>query len=273
LEEFRRRIELDIREYNREAWNRMVKKGSRYTLPASPQMIAEARGGNWRIHLTPLKTVPPDWLPDVWEKRILCLASGGGQQGPVLAAAGAEVTVLDNSPAQLDQDRLVAERESLNLTTVEGDMRDLHMLSDNYFDFIVHPVSNTFVPDLKPVWQEAFRVLRPGGNLLSGICNPLLYSFEWDLSVLCRKLVVVHKLPYSDLESLTSEQKARKMEKGEPFEFSHTLEEQIGGQIAAGFMISGFYEDRDNAQTDADDNPINQYMDTYFATRAVKPVR
>jgi SAM-dependent methyltransferase len=262
---------LDIRKYNREAWNGMVKKGSRYTLPASAQIVAAARAGNWQIHLTPLKAVPPDWLPDVWGKRILCLASGGGQQGPVLAAAGAEVTVLDNSPAQLAQDRLVAEREKLTIATVEGDMRDLGMFTDNSFDFIVHPVSNTFVPDLQPVWRESFRVLRPGGNLISGVCNPLYYAFEWDLSVLCRKMVVVHKLPYSDLDSLTAEQKTRKIEKGEPFEFSHTLAEQIGGQIAAGFAITGFYEDRDNAETDVEDNPLNQYMDTYFATRAHRP--
>jgi hypothetical protein len=26
-------------------------------------------------------------------------------------------------------------------------------------------------------------------------------------------------------------------------QFSHSLEEQIGGQIAAGFVIAGFYED------------------------------
>jgi len=48
-----------------------------------------------------------------------------GQQGPILAAAGADATVFDNSPRQLQQDCQVAEREGLDLRTVEGDMRDL----------------------------------------------------------------------------------------------------------------------------------------------------
>ena len=44
-----------------------------------------------------------------------------GQGGaPVLAAPGAAVTVFDNSPAQLDRDRSVAEGEGLRLETVEG---------------------------------------------------------------------------------------------------------------------------------------------------------
>jgi hypothetical protein len=62
------------------------------------------------------KTPPP----------LICsLASGGGQQGPILAAAGAKVTVLDNSPRQLEQDRLVAFRHALPVTTVEGDMAEI----------------------------------------------------------------------------------------------------------------------------------------------------
>src|SRR5580658_7124734 len=98
---------------------------------------------------------------------MLCLASGGGQQGPILAAAGANVTVFDNSPAQLAQDRLVAEREGLVIETVQGDMANLCVFKDARFDLIIHPVSNVFVPDVKPVWREAYRILKPGGALLS----------------------------------------------------------------------------------------------------------
>ena len=81
---------------------------------------------------------------------MLCLASGGGQQGPILAAAGANVTVFDNSPRQLAQDRLVADREGLAIETVLGDMADLSAFPDARFDLIVHPVSNVFVPDVRP---------------------------------------------------------------------------------------------------------------------------
>ncbi len=104
---------------------------------------------------------------------ILCLASGGGQQAPILAAAGANVTVFDNSPAQLRQDALVAQREGLPLRTVQGDMRDLSAFGDDSFDLIFHPVSNIFVPEVRPVWRECYRVVRPGGVLLMGTLNPI----------------------------------------------------------------------------------------------------
>jgi ubiquinone/menaquinone biosynthesis C-methylase UbiE len=262
---------MDIREYNREAWNKQVKKGNLWTIPAAPSEIKSAREGNWRIVLTPLKAVPHDWLPDLAGKKILCLASGGGQQGPILAAAGADVTVLDNSPAQLEQDKLVAQRENLHINIVEGDMRDLSAFVSATFHYIVHPVSNVFIPELKPMWSEAFRVLKPGGVMISGISNPVIYIFDWDQIEKYKKLEVKHKLPYSDLESLSSEQKARYIENGDPFEFSHTLEEQIGGQIEAGFVITGFYEDGTNEITF--DNPLSHYMNLFIATRGLKPLR
>ena len=123
------------------------------------------------------------------------LLSGGGQQGPVLAAAGAHVTVYDNCPAQLQRDRDVAAREGLVLHTVEGDMRDLRDLESSSFDLIVHPVSNTFVPDVLPVWHEAFRVLRPGGALLSGFDNPAVHLFD-EAAYWQGRLEVVHSLPF-----------------------------------------------------------------------------
>ena len=134
---------------------------------------------------------------------MLCLASGGGQQGPVLAAAGATVTVLDNSPRQLAQDRLVADRDGLELTTVLGDMRDLSAFADASFDLVFNPVSNVFCPDLAPVWRECYRVLRPGGELLAGFMNPDVFIFDADASENRDELVVRHALPYSDLTHLT----------------------------------------------------------------------
>jgi SAM-dependent methyltransferase len=161
---YTREIRMNIREYNQAAWDQEVKRGNKWTLPVSPEVIANARKGNWHILLTPAKPVPGEWFPRIEGSDILCLASGGGQQGPILAAAGAKVTVLDNSPMQLQQDHLVAERESLNIRTIEGDMADLSMFNDESFDLIVHPVSNNFVPDVRSVWTEAFRVLQKGGT-------------------------------------------------------------------------------------------------------------
>ena len=136
-----------------------------------------------RLRLTEQKQVPRDWFPaDMNGVDILCLASGGGQQGPVLAAAGANVTVFDNSPRQLEQDRMVARRDGLRLVTVEGDMRDLSSFDDGSFDLVFHPVSNCFCPEVRPVWREAFRVLRQGGVLLAAFNNPAIYIFDGPLA-------------------------------------------------------------------------------------------
>ncbi len=169
---------MDILAYNRRAWDRQAEKGNRWTVPVGPDVIAAARRGDWQVVLTPTRPVPADWFPALAGLDVLCLASGGGQQGPVLAAAGAAVTVLDNSPAQLARDRLVADREGLEVRTVQGDMADLSAFPEGSFGLVFHPCSNCFVPDVRPVWQEAFRVLRPGGVLLAGFCNPALHVFD-----------------------------------------------------------------------------------------------
>jgi SAM-dependent methyltransferase len=230
----------DIRDYNRDAWDREVTKGNRWTVPVSPEDIARARRGDWDIVLTPTIPVPKDWFAPLAGADVLCLASGGGQQGPILAAAGARVTVLDNSPAQLARDTEVAAREGLDVTTVEGDMLDLGRFPDANFDLIFHPVSNVFVPDVLPLWRECFRVLRPGGVLLA----------------------------YSDLTHLDAAVLRKRYDDLEPLEFSHTLEEQIGGQLAAGFVITGYFEDR---YSTSPEDPVPGYMTTCIATRAVKP--
>lgn len=255
---------MDIRAYNRQAWDNHVEEGNRWTIPVSSEEIAAAREGNWSILLTPTIPVPRRWFPTFMRNLdLLCLASGGGQQGPILAAAGANVTVLDNSPKQLERDRQVAERENLEIITVEGDMADLHMFPDESFDIIFHPVSNIFVPDVMPVWQEAYRVLRPGGDLLAGFNNPIVYLFDYE-KLEQGEFIVRYTLPYSDLASLSEDERQAYMEKGIPFEFSHTLEEQIGGQLQAGFVLTDFYEDIDP------DNPLSRYTPLYISTHSRK---
>ena len=253
----------DIRRYNARAWDKAVERTSQWTVPVTPAQIEQARHGVWQIVLTPTKPVPIAWFPPLADADVLCLASGGGQQGPILAAAGARVTVYDNSPQQLAQDRYVARREGLEITTLEGDMRDLSALADASFDLIVHPVSNLFVPDIRPVWREAHRVLRRGGALLAGFCNPILYLFDQELADQ-GVLQVRHKLPYSDLTSLSEAERAVYINELQPLEFGHTLTDQIGGQLDAGFMLTGFYEDIWPG------TPLNEYTPTYIATRSVK---
>ena len=212
---------MDVPGYNREAWDRQVEDGNQWTVPVGPEVIEDARRGQWEVLLTDQKYVPRAWFPEMAGADVLCLASGGGQQAPTFAAAGANVTVLDNSPKQLAQDRFVAERESLDLRTVQGDMRDLFAFADE--------------------------------------------SFDLELADDTGEVRVRYSLPYSDATSRSEEELGRQMERSEPLEFSHTLEEQIGGQIEAGFLISGFYEDRHR------DDPIAAFMPTFVATRAIKP--
>ena len=260
--------DMGIQEYNRAAWDRQVEQGNRWTVPIDSELVEAARYGRWRIKLTPSKQVPAAWFPELEGLAVLCLASGGGQQGPILAAAGAQVIVFDNSPKQLEQDRFVAERDGLTITTVVGDMADLSVFPDESFGLIVHPVSNCFVPEVRPVWAEAFRVLRSSGILLCGFANPAAYLFDYELADRTGVLQVKYALPYSDAADLTDGERQRCIEEGVPFEFSHTLEDQLGGQLDAGFLITGLYED--SYRQDAD-RVLARYMCPFLATRAIKP--
>jgi SAM-dependent methyltransferase len=254
---------MDIRAYNREQWNKQVENGNPWTIPVTPEIIAEARQGRWSVVLTETRSVPRDWFPpSLAGLKILGLACGGGQQGPVFAALGAQVTILDNSPRQLDRDREVAQREGLEIATIEGDMRDLSVFGDATFDLVFHPVSNCFIYEVRPVWKEAFRVLKPGGWLLAGFNNPAFYLFDFPKA---EKGIfeVRYKLPY-DARMFSPKELQYEFGEDTPLEFSHSLTDQIGGQLDAGFLLAGLYEDTQNS-------PLGEYMPAYIATRALKP--
>jgi len=258
-------IHTDPVAHNRRAWDREVDKGNEWSKPVTPDVIAKARAGEWSVVVIGYQPVDPTWFPDpIAGTDVLCLASGGGQQGPVLAAAGARVTVFDNSSRQLAQDEAVAAREGLELRTVLGDARDLSAFEDGSFDLIVHPVSNLFMPELAPLWRECHRVLRPGGTLLAGFVNPDVYLFDGETVDKRGELVVRHRLPYSDLTHLDPGERERVWGPDAPLEYSHTLTEQIGGQTAAGFAITGFSESPHHSDATA------EWLSGYFATRAVK---
>jgi SAM-dependent methyltransferase len=253
-----------VREINRQGWNRLVAEGDVWTVPVGPEVIRRARAGDWAVVLTPTKPVPADWFGDVRRKEVLCLASGGGQQGPILAAAGARVTVFDASAAQLGQDRLVAERENLRIDLVEGFMHDLSAFADGRFDLIFHPVSNVFAPEILPVWRECHRVLKPGGALLAGFMNPVMFIFDDAKLDAAGVLEVAHALPFSDAHLPEAEAEAV-LAKDHTLGFSHSLEEQIGGQLQAGFVLTHLFEDNHPP------NPLSAYFPLCIATRAVKP--
>ncbi len=159
----------------------------------------------------------------------------------------------------------MAARDGLELETVQGDMRDLSGFGDGDFDLVFFPVAHVFVPDVRPVWREAARVLRSGGALLAGLASPLVYLLgdEEDGE---DPLHVLHALPYSDLERRTPVELARFAAEGRPLEFGHTLEELLGGQLAAGLVLTALYEDGwDDAE-----RGIGRFTPTFLATRAVR---
>ncbi|WFF83878.1 class I SAM-dependent methyltransferase [Delftia tsuruhatensis] len=257
---------IDILAHNTAAWNQQAAKSCDWSRPVDSAEIARARAGSWQARLTP-GPLPAGWLDDVRGLRILCLASGGGQQAPILAAAGAQVTVFDASAGQLAQDRHVAEREGLALTCVQGDMRDLGVFADASFDVIFHPISNLYVPDVRPVWRECARVLTTGGRLLSSFWNPVVFVEDRDPALREQGLVrPAWRLPYSDVADLPPEAIAAKRERNEALVFGHTLADQIGGQLDAGLVLTGFHEDwQPHARF-----VIEKFVPTFIATCSMK---
>lgn len=249
-------------EENGKIWDERSECGDTWSIPVTSEAVKLAKEGVWSIVLTPTKPVPENWFPEnLAEKKILCLASGGGQQGPILAATGADVTVFDNSIKQLEKDAFVAERDHLKIKTVQGNMQDLSMFENESFDCIVHPWSNGYIDDVKPVWKECARVLKKNGLLLAGFGNPIEYIFN------AGKLEqgifsVENTIPYADIEHIDDPETRKIVEEG-GYLWSHTLEDQIQGQIDAGFAIVGFYEDIGGTALD-------QYINTSIATKAIK---
>lgn len=254
---------MDIREHytniNAIEWDKRAQERNVWTLPISHEEYRRARdGGEWELLLTPTKPVPKDWFPPLRGAAVLGLASGGGQQCPIFAALGAEVTVLDISTKQLETELIMAEREQYEINIVRGDMTKPLPFSDAAFDLVFNPVSNCYIMDLERVWREAYRVLKPGGLLMVGFTNPCVYLFNDSAP-----LTVANRLPYDSLAGDDIEIAAR-LESGGSLEFSHSLTEQIGGQLRQGFTLLDMYEDVDR------DAPIAAYMPSYIATRARK---
>ncbi len=254
---------MDIAEYNRKAWDHQVASGNRWTVPATSEVIASARAGEWAVVLTPQRPVPKHWFPELAGIDLLGLASGGGQQAPIFAAAGAKVTVIDNSPRQLEQDQIVAKRYGLQIISILGDMRDLSRFPSESFDLVFNPCSASFIPAVQAMFDEVYRVLRHGGLLMCGFVNPLQFIFDEE-ELKGRKLAVRHRLPYADDTHLSSEELDQLRLGGEPFMFSHSLEDLIAGQLKSGFVLRDLFEDRSS------DDLLSEFLPTSFATLAEK---
>ncbi len=250
---------MQYQDINAKAINRWVEEGWKWGIPIDHETYEKAKNGAWNVLLTPTKPVPHDWFGTLRGKKILGLASGGGQQMPVFAALGADCTVLDYSDAQLDSERRVSEREGYPIAIVKADMTQPLPFADETFDLIFHPVSNCYVREVRPIFSECFRILKPGGVLLSGLDNGINFLFDGE-----DETQVVNSFPFDPLKNPAQMEQLERCDCA--VEFSHTLGEQIGGQLEAGFILTHLYED-----TNGEGRLDELHIPTFFATRAVKP--
>ena len=250
---------MNYQEENARTIDRWVAEGWEWGVPVTHEQYAAALRGEWDVLLTPTKPVPHAWFGELKGKRVLGLASGGGQQIPIFAALGAEVTVLDYSEKQLESERLVAAREGYAVDVVRADMTKPLPFADGSFDLVFHPVSNCYVEQVKPIFKECFRVLRPGGALLGGYDNGVNYLVNDD------ETAIVNTLPFNPLKNPAQMQQLRDTDCG--VQFSHTMEEQLGGQLEAGFRLTDLYED-----TNGSGRLHEMGIPCFVAVRAVKPL-
>ena len=226
--------------------DRLVEEDVGWAACATPQQLEKARAG--RLELFCGEEIPAAWLGELAGKKVLCLAGAGGLQAPLLACAGAEVTVLDLSQRMLEKDRAMAEREGLTIDIQHGNMCDLSRFADETFDLVLNPPSLFYVPDVMPVFREVYRVLKKGGSFIMVAANPIAYVCEWDEGLGCYK--AVNRMPYRSTDHA---------DQGDWVEYGHTMERYIGGQIACGFAITGYLE-----------HQMEDITELYFMTKGDK---
>lgn len=250
----------NYQDINAKTIDRWVDEGWQWGKPVSHEEYVKALNGEWEVLLTPTVYVPKEWFGENGEirgKRILGLASGGGQQMPVFAAAGAVCTVLDYSSRQISAEKMVAEREGYAIDIVQADMTKPLPFEDESFDIIFYPVSNCYIEDVYSVFKECARVLKKGGTMLGGFDTEINYMVSSD------ETRIVNKMPFNPL--INPEQMRELEEDDAGIQFSHTVVDQIGGQLKAGLTLVDLYDD-----TNGEGRLHELNVKTFIATKTVK---
>ncbi len=248
---------IDYQTINAQTIDRWVEAGWEWGRPISHDVYEKAKRGQWDVYLTPTKPVPHEWLGDLRGRKVLGLASGGGQQMPLFCALGAECTILDYSSRQIESEKMVSEREGYQIRIIQGDMTKPLPFADEEFDIIFHPVSNCYVEEVRPIWKECYRILKHGGYLIAGTDHYVNYMVDND------EKMIVNSLPYNPLKN--PEQMKQLQDREEGVQFSHSLEEQIAGQLDAGFRLLNLYED-----TNGEGRLHELGIPTFLAMRSLK---
>lgn len=186
---------MEYTEINAKTIDAWVDDGWEWGIPISHEQFTSALGGNWSVLLTPTKPVPREWFPELKDCKVLGLASGGGQQMPIFAAAGADCTVLDYSKKQIESELAVANREGYRINAIRADMTKPLPFANYSFDLIFHPVSNCYIEDVMHVWRECHRVLKKGGRLMAGLDNGINFLFDED------ETEIKYSLPFNPLKN------------------------------------------------------------------------
>jgi len=218
-------------EQNRGFYDRLARSAKRFAKPATREELRD-----------PVKTLGGlDWLGGtVHGQRVLCLAAGGGRQGPLYAAAGGDVTVVDISPEMLALDRRVAMDNDLAMSTIEASIEDLSALPASYFDVVVQPVSTCYVPDVAIVFRQVARVIREDGTYVSQHKQPI--SLQGSIRPRAEGYWVREPY-YLDRALDPSSEPSRFREQG-AVEYLHRWEQLIGWMCRAGFVVEDLVEPR-----------------------------
>ena len=228
---------MDYQDINSKTFDKWNKNSWEWGKPISHEEFLEAKKGNFKLRLTPTKKIPNSWLKDIKNKKVLALASGGGQQVPILSALGASVTLLDYSDSQLQSDIDFALLEGYKIETIKFDMTKGLPFSDATFDYIINPLSLCYIEDINGLFKECSRVLKRDGYFIGAFDNGLNYAtFETD-----NELSLKYKLPFNPLKDEMLYNIAMLNEWG--IQFSHTLEEQINALLNNNLMLLNVYED------------------------------
>lgn len=248
---------MNYQDINAKTIDKWVEEGWTWGQPIDHETYVNALNGIWDVKLTPNKYVPHDWFGDLKGKKVLGLASGGGQQMPIFAALGADCTLLDYADSQLESDRMMAQKEGYAIDIVKADMSKPLPFADESFNLIFHPVSNVYVKDVRSIWKECYRVLKKGGILLAGMDNGINFLFDDDEKLL------INSLPFDPLSN--PEQMKQLMDTDSGIQFSHTIEEQLGGQLEAGLVLQALYED-----TNEEGRLSELNIPCFIASKAIK---
>ena len=248
-------MEPDYRTVNRAGWDRLARWGCDSSRPYGVPEFAEAVN----------RLDGRRWLPWGEFEKVLCLAAGGGQQAPLFAYLGYDVTLVDLSSEQLQRDQEVAGRHGLRICCVQADMLDLSGLPPEAFDLVYQPISSLYVPDVVRCYREVARVLRGGGLYHAEHWNPVqmqvAQSRPWDGQA--------YRLARRPAEGAVAWSAGP--DTGETCRhYIHPLGDLIGGLGPAGFVILRFGERNvgDGRGTPGTDSHLSGYLPTFFTILA-----